>query len=270
MGIVPIFFNYFMVFFFLEGDCMLTDTHCHVYNEYYDDIDEIIKKSEENGVKRFINNACNLETSLEVLELSNKYKNMFCAIGLHPTENLFEIDNIEELIRKNVNNNKLVAIGEIGLDYYWNKDNKIKQKEVFIRQLDIAQEFNLPVIIHSRDAIGDVLEVLKNYNLKGVIHSFSGSVDSAKEFIKLGYKLGINGVVTFKNCKLIDVIKELGVDNLVFETDCPYLTPQPDRGKKNDPSYIHNIVDFIANNLSISSDLLERISNKNINDIFDI
>lgn len=249
---------------------MLCDTHCHIYKEYYDNIDEILKKCEENGVIRFINNACNFENSLEVLELSKKYKNMYCVIGLHPEEDLNDIDKVLELIKDNIDNNKMIGIGEIGLDYYWNKDNKGKQKEVFIKQLEFAQKYNLPVVIHSRESTGDMLEILRDFKLKGIIHCFNGSVEVAREYIKMGYKLGIGGVVTFKNCKLIDVIKEVGIDNLVFETDSPYLTPNPDRGKKNDPSYVNVIVDFISKELGIDREELINVSNKNISDIFDI
>ena len=249
---------------------MLTDTHCHIYEEYYDNINEVIKKSEEYGVNRFINNACNLETAKEVLKLSNVYKNMYSVIGLHPEEDLKEIDEMLELLRNNTDNKKMIGIGEIGLDYYWNKENKDEQKEVFIKQLEFAQEYNLPVIIHSRDSTGDMLEVLKKFKLRGIIHCFNGSVEVAREYIKMGYKLGINGVVTFKNCKLIEVIKEIGIDSLVFETDSPYLTPVPDRGKKNDPSYVKTIVEFVANNLGLEYSELVRVSNKNISDIFDI
>ena len=249
---------------------MLVDTHCHIYSEYYENIDEIIKKCSEKDISKVINNACNLKTSNEVIELSNKYKGMYFAIGLHPEENINELDNIINLKKENIDNKKLVAIGEIGLDYNFNKENKIDQIRVLERQLDLASELNLPVIIHSREATGDMLNILKKYNLKGVIHCFNGSIEVAREYIKMGYKLGIGGVVTFKNCKLIDVIKEIGIDNLVFETDSPYLTPTPDRGKRNDPSYVNIIVDFISKELNIDKDELVKISNKNVKEIFDI
>lgn len=249
---------------------MITDTHCHIYKEYYDDIDEIIKKSEEKGVNRFINNACNLESCYEVLELSKNHKNMYCVIGLHPSEDLKDIEKVIDFIYKNINNKIVVGIGEIGLDYYWNKENKEEQKEVFIKQLNIAHENNLPVVIHSRESTGDVIEILKKFKLKGVIHCFNGSIETAKEYIKMGFKLGINGVVTFKNCNLINVIKEIGVEHLVFETDSPYLTPVPNRGKKNDPSYTSNIIDFVADNTGVSKEKLIELSNKNIKYIFDI
>lgn len=249
---------------------MLTDTHCHIYKEYYDDIDKLILKIKNSGVDRIINNACNYESCLEVLELSKKYEEMYCVLGLHPEENLEDIDKVLALLERNISNSKVIGIGEIGLDYYYTKDTKEKQINVLNKQLKFAMQYNLPVIIHSREATGDMLNILKQYNLKGVIHCFNGSVEVAKEYIKMGYKLGINGVVTFKNCKLIEVIKEIGIDNLVYETDSPYLTPVPFRGQKNDPSYTNYVVDFIANNLGIERDKLVKISNQNIKDIFDI
>ena len=249
---------------------MLVDTHCHIYSEYYNNIDLLMKNIKENNIGKVINNACNFKSCLEVLELSKKYNNMYIALGLHPEEDLNEIDKVIELIKTNIGNKKLIAIGEIGLDYYYNKDNKNMQIEILEKQLKLAEELSLPVIIHSRDATGDMLNILKKYNLKGVIHCFNGSVEVAKEYIKMGYKLGINGVVTFKSCKLIDVIKSIGINDLVFETDSPYLTPVPDRGKQNNPSYINNIVDFISESLNINREDLETISNRNVKDIFDI
>ena len=248
---------------------MFTDTHCHIYEEYYD-VDDIMKKINSSNVNRIINNACDFKTSLEVLDLSKRYSNMYCAIGLHPENDLDEIDNVMALIIKNKDNPKMVAIGEIGLDYYYNKDNKEEQIEVLCKQLELAGKLNLPVIIHSREATGDMLSILKKYDVKGVIHCFNGSVEVAKEYIKLGYKLGINGVITFKNCKLIEVIKTIGVDNVVFETDSPYLAPVPFRGEENNPTYVIDIVNFVSSNTGVSVEDLANISNKNIKDIFDI
>lgn len=249
---------------------MLIDTHCHIYKNYYDDIDILMKKIKDSGVDRIINNACNYESCLEVLNLVKRYENMYCVLGLHPEENLEDIDKVLDLLEKNLDNNKVIGVGEIGLDYYYTRDTKEKQIDVLNRQLKFAEVHNLPVVIHSREATGDMLNVLKQYNLKGIIHCFNGSVEVAKEYIKMGYKLGINGVVTFKNCKLIDVIKEIGVDNLVYETDSPYLAPVPFRGQKNDPSYTNYVVDFVANDLGVAREELVEISNKNIKDIFDI
>lgn len=249
---------------------MLTDTHCHIYKEYYDDIDSLIKKIKDSGVNRIINNAYNYESSLEVLELVKKYENMYCVLGLHPEENLEDIDRVLDLLEKNLDNGKVIGVGEIGLDYYYTKDTKAEQIKVLNKQLEFAQKHNLPVVIHSRESTGDMLDILKQYNLKGIIHCFNGSVEVAKEYIKMGYKLGINGVVTFKNCKLIEVIKEIGVKSLVYETDSPYLAPVPFRGQRNDSSYTNYVVDFVADNLDIIRDDLVKISNENIKDIFDI
>ena len=248
---------------------MFTDTHCHIYEEYYD-VDDIMKKINSSNVNRIINNACDFKTSLEVLDLSKRYSNMYCAIGLHPENDLDEIDNVMALIIKNKDNPKMVAIGEIGLDYYYTKENKEEQIEVLCKQLELAEKLNLPVIIHSREATGDMLSILKKYDVKGVIHCFNGSVEVAKEYIKLGYKLGINGVITFKNCKLIEVIKTIGVDNVVFETDSPYLAPVPFRGEENNPTHVIDIVNFVSSNTGVSVEDLANISNKNIKDIFDI
>ena len=248
---------------------MFTDTHCHIYEEYYD-VDDIMKKINSSNVNRIINNACDFKTSLEVLDLSKRYSNMYCAIGLHPENDLDEIDNVMALIIKNKDNPKMVAIGEIGLDYYYTKENKEEQIEVLCKQLELAEKLNLPIIIHSREATGDMLSILKKYDVKGVIHCFNGSVEVAKEYIKLGYKLGINGVITFKNCKLIDVIKTIGVDNVVFETDSPYLAPVPFRGEENNPTHVIDIVDFVSSNTGVSVKDLANISNKNIKYIFDI
>lgn len=249
---------------------MLTDTHCHIYKDYYDDIDNLMLEIERSGVNRIINNACSYESCLEVLELSKKHNNMYCVLGLHPDENLDEIDKVMRLLNENINNDKVIGVGEIGLDYYYTKENKEEQIDIFKKQLEFAEKYGLPVVIHSREATGDMLEILKEYKIKGVIHCFNGSVEVAREYIKMGYKLGINGVVTFKNCKLIDVIKEIGVDDLVFETDSPYLTPVPFRSQQNNPSYTNYVVDFVAENMSINREALVEISNRNIRDIFDI
>ena len=249
---------------------MFVDTHCHIYKEYYDNIDELMNNIKENNINVIINNGCNLNTCKEIIKLSDKYKNMYFTLGLHPSENLNEIDEILNLIKQNINNKKFIGIGEIGLDYYWNKVNKDEQIKIFEKQLSIAEEYKLPVIIHSREATKDVLEILKKYTVKGIIHCFNGSEEIAKEYIKMGFKLGINGVITFKNCKLIDIIKNIGVDNIVFETDSPYLTPVPFRGEKNNPIYINIIAKYISEKLNISLSDLEKITNANITNIFDI
>lgn len=244
------------------------DTHCHIFKEYYDDIPFLMKNLNEK-TKFVINNAVNIETIKEVLDLCDKYDNMYCAIGIHPEDvDTYTKEDIN-YIKENINNKKVVAIGEIGLDYHYEGYNKEKQLELFNIQLKLAQDLNLPVIIHSRDATLDTINTLKQYKLKGVIHSFSGSYETAKEYIKLGYYLGINGVVTFKNAKLIDVINKIGLEYFVLETDSPYLTPVPFRGKPNNPSYIENIIEFISSNSYYTYDRIVDITNANALQIFD-
>lgn len=245
---------------------MFCDTHCHVLSEYYDAIDEILKNAKEAGVSRVINAAYNLESSKEVMALVKKYPEMYGVVGLHP-------ENIEEDFDYTIFDNldkKIVGIGEIGLDYHYTKDNKDKQIEVFERHLDIAEKLNLPVVIHSREAAGDTLEILKRHHNFGVIHSYSGSLEMAREYIKLGFVLGVNGVVTFKNCNLKDTLKNIDMNSIVLETDSPYLTPVPFRGTQNNPGKMMNTARFVADIYGVSLSELAEITNQNIKRIFDI
>ena len=245
---------------------MFCDTHCHILSEYYDDIDEILKDAKEAGVSRVINAAYNLESSKEVMALVKKYPEMYGVVGLHP-------ENIEEDFDYTIFDNldkKIVGIGEIGLDYHYTKDNKDKQIEAFERQLDIAEKLNLPVVIHSREAAGDTLEILKRHHNFGVIHSFSGSLEMAREYIKLGFVLGINGVVTFKNCNLKDTLKNIDMNSIVLETDSPYLTPVPFRGTQNNPGIMMHTARFVADIYGVSLSELAEITNQNIKRVFAI
>lgn len=247
---------------------MFIDTHCHLYKSYYDDISDIIKNSKNNGIVKFINAGCDKETNEEVLNIKNY--NIYAVIGYHPEyANEITEEDISLLEEKIINSN-VVGIGEIGLDYHYDGFNKEKQIDIFEKQLLIAEKHNLPVVIHSRDAGYDTINILKKYNVKGVIHSFTGSFEMAKEYIKLGFYLGVNGVITFKNCKLIDVYKILGIENILLETDSPYLTPVPFRGKQNFPGNIKYIAEFICDNLDISMDKLSSITNSNVKKLFNI
>ena len=249
---------------------MLCDTHCHLYKEYYDDIEKVLEESKNNNVTRYISDGCDMKSNKEMLELTSKYDEVYVTLGIHP-EN---VDDYKEedikYIEDNLSNKKVVAIGEIGLDYYWTKDNKEKQKELLETQLKLAEKYNKPVVIHSREATQDTIDILKKYNVKGVIHSFTGSLEVAKIYIKMGYVLGVNGVITFKNSNVKDVIKEVGLSNIILETDSPYLTPHPHRGEKNSPAYIKDIAQFVAELYEISVDELAKITNENIARIFDI
>lgn len=249
---------------------MFTDTHCHIFKEYYDNIDNIIGKSLDNNVSKWINNGCDNKSNEEVISLINKYENMYGAIGIHP-ESVDEYTKEDiDFIKSNISNKKIIAIGEIGLDYHYTKENKDKQIRLLEAQLKIAEDNNLPVIIHSRDATLDTINTLKKFKVKGVIHSFSGSLETANIYIKMGYMLGINGVITFKNANIKDVIKKIPLEYIVLETDSPYLTPEPFRGHQNNPSHIIDIAKFVCDLKNISIEELSKITNDNIKRMYNI
>lgn len=249
---------------------MFTDTHCHIFSEYYNEMDilEILRSANNVRVIKYINNGTDNKTNQEVLELSKKYPAIYPALGIHPEVKSYSTDDIK-YIEDNINS--IVAIGEIGLDYHYENIDKKLQKEVFKSQLELAMKYSKPVIIHSRDATKDTIDILREYpGLKGVIHCFSGSLETAKEYIKLGYKLGMNGVITFKNSKFKEVLKFLPIEALVLETDAPYLSPEPKRGEKNEPANIIHIAKFIADIKGVTLEELSKITEKNVKDIFDI
>ena len=248
---------------------MFVDTHCHLYRSYYEDLDDVIEQIKESEIYRVINNGCDKNSNIEVLELVGKYDLMYGALGIHPeSANEYTQEDLD-YIEEHIKDNKIIAIGEIGLDYYWVKDNKDKQKELFEYQLKLAEKYNVPVIIHSREATQDTIDILKKYNVKGIIHSFSGSYEVAQIYIKMGFLLGINGVITFKNCNLKDVIEKVDVKNIVLETDSPYLTPVPNRGKRNDPTKVMDIAKFISDIKGITLEELSKEINGNLSKVFD-
>lgn len=249
---------------------MFTDTHCHISKEYYDDIKSVLDNAKSYGINRVINNGCDKLSNKEVLELISIYPNMYGAIGIHPEfVDTYTEEDLRDL-ENNLSNNQIIAIGEIGLDYHYTKDNKARQIELFEIQLKLAEDYNLPVIVHSREATEDTINSLKKYKVTGVIHSFSGSYETAIIYIKMGFLLGINGVITFKNSKLKDVISKLDLRNIVLETDSPYLTPEPNRGKKNEPAHVSDIASFICDLKDITKSELSIITNENIKRVFDI
>ena len=250
---------------------MFTDTHCHIYDEYYEEgIDSIYIKMKESNITRVINNGCDGKSNKEVISLLGKYDWMYGTLGIHPESVDTYTEEDLKYLEEHINDPKVIAIGEIGLDYYWTKDNKEKQKELFEYQLKLAERVNKPVVIHSREATQDTIDILGKYNVTGVIHSFSGSYETACIYIKMGYLLGINGVITFKNCNLKDVVDKIDLGNIILETDSPYLTPVPYRGKKNDPSHIREIADYVANLKGVSLEELSKETNGNIARCFDI
>ena len=250
---------------------MLIDSHCHLLSSEYEDVKKEINKAITSGVDKIIVNGYDLKSSVEAVNLSKEYDNLYAAVGIGP-ENIDSItDEDIKIIKKLVNSKKVVAIGEIGLDYYWTKENKEKQIYVFKEMLKIAKENNLPVIVHNRDATKDIYELLKEYNVTGIIHCFSGSVETAKEFIKLGFLIGIGGVVTFKNAKhLKEVVQNISLSCISLETDSPYLTPEPFRGKKNNPAYLTYIVKKIAELKGVNEEEVRKVTYRNVISKFDL
>lgn len=249
---------------------MFIDTHCHITRNDYSDIPFLIDKIKENGINKIIVNGTDMESNLEVLELTKKYDIVYGAIGFHPTElDKFNESDLEWL-EEHIDDDKIVALGEIGLDYHYDNTDIDKENYAFKKQLEIAKKHDKPVIVHSRDAIKDTLDVLKEYNLRGSLHCYSGSLEMAREFIKCGFLIGVGGVVTYKNAKnIVNVIKNIDLEYILLETDSPYLTPEPYRGKKNDSSYIPLIAEKIAEIKDISVDKVEKTTNENASRLFD-
>ena len=244
---------------------MLIDSHCHLVNEDYN-IDEIIEKAKENDVKYLIVSGSERDDNKLNIKLLDKYDNIFLSAGYHPSMASSVTEDDYNFLEKCLMNDRVVAVGEIGLDYHYGKEDMEDQKELFRRQLDLAKKYNKPVVIHTRDAFLDTYNILREYNLSGVIHCFSGSLEVAKQYLDLGYYLGIGGVVTFKNSKLKDVIKEIGLGRVVFETDSPYLSPI--RGEKNEPGNVKLVCVFISDLLDLSFDEVANITSNNVINLF--
>ena len=250
---------------------MFIDTHCHLSVEDYDDIDEVINDNRKAGIEKIIISGCTKESIIESLELSKKYDDIFVTIGYHPSEAKIILNSDISALEKHLIDDKVVGIGEIGLDYHYGKDDIDLQKELFKKQLDLAIKYKLPVVIHSRDATLDTINILKEYpDVIGDIHCFSGSVETARQYINMGYYLGIGGVVTFTNSNLSKVVKEIGIDNIVFETDSPYLTPVPFRGKKNSSKYIPYICKKVAETLGEDENMVAKKVLDNTYNLFDL
>ena len=248
---------------------MIIDTHTHLDNEQFIDVDDVIKKAKEAGVEKFIIPAADPKDLPRAIELAQKYEDIYFAVGVHPVEiNKYD----ENLLLKNINHPKCVAVGEIGLDYYWVKDEiqRKKQQEFFIKQIEIAKEFQKPVIIHVREATKDTYEIIKKFNdIKGVFHCFNAA-EQLLEFNDNFY-YGIGGVITFKNAKkLINILPKIPKERVIIETDAPYLTPHPFRGKRNEPFYTTLVRDKIAELWGVDKKEVENITTKNAKRLFGI
>lgn len=247
---------------------MIVDTHCHVINLEYDNIDLIINRFKDNIM---IISGYDSLSNRNVIDIVKEYKNVYGTLGFHPSE----VDKFNEeefnYIKENINNPKIVGIGEIGLDYHYGSSDKEKQIDMFKSLLNLAKEMHVPVVVHTRDAAQDTMNILKNYDLNIDIHCFSYSLEIANECIKRGYKLGIGGVLTFKNSKkLVEIVSNIPIENILLETDSPYLTPEPFRGKKNEPIYLDYVINKISEIKKISVDEVKKITTKTAIEQFDL
>lgn len=248
------------------------DTHSHYDDGQFDgDRARLIASLPGKGVDKIVSCGCDIPSTTANKVLAERYDFLYFAAGFQP-ENLEDagIDQLQ-LIRHFAKHEKCVAIGEIGLDYYWMASDKEKQKQFFVEQIKLAKDMDMPVIVHDRDAHGDTLEILKEYQPKGVLHCFSGSKEMAREIIKIGMYIGLNGVVTFKNArKSLEVVQDIPLDRLVLETDCPYLAPEPHRGKRNDSSYIPYIAERIGDAVGKSAQEILDITNANAKRLYNL
>lgn len=248
------------------------DSHAHYTDKAFnDDRRNMLGSLKESGICGVINCGADLESSKEALKLSEEYDYIYFACGIHPEEVEKLPENYLDILRELAQHEKCVAIGEIGLDYYWRQDTKEKQKEVFEKQILLAEELNLPIIVHDREAHGDTLEILKKHKPQGVLHCFSGSVEMVKEVLKLGMYIGFGGALTFKNArKAIEVAEMLPPNRLLLETDCPYMAPVPMRGKRNDSSLIPFVAEKMGEITGLNPQEVLNIATENTKRLFNV
>ncbi|MCR5676959.1 MAG: TatD family hydrolase [Agathobacter sp.] len=257
---------------------MIFETHAHYEDhKFNEDRDELLAALPSCGVSPVINVGSKLSTTEESVKLAQKYDYIYAAVGIHPSEiGDLQLEPTVERLRELAQYEKTVAIGEIGLDYYWDKEPEVqsRQREWFRAQLKLASEVNLPVIIHSRDAAADTLEIMGNAaaeGIPGVIHCYSYSPEIAQEYVKMGYYIGVGGVVTFKNAKkLVQTVEQIPLERILLETDCPYMAPEPHRGQRNDSRYIPHIIEKIAQIKGITPDVVESTTADNAYRLFKI
>ncbi len=253
---------------------MIFDSHAHYDDKQFDsDRSELLSSMGENNITRIVNVGADIASSKRAIALAEQHEFIYAAIGVHPSD-ISKLDNDGmRWLRENSAHRKVVAIGEIGLDYYWDKEPEVqeRQKQGFCQQLALASEVKLPVIIHSRDAASDTMEIMKNYaqGIPGVIHCFSYSREQALEYVKMGYYIGVGGVVTFKNArKLKEAVADIPVERIVVETDCPYLAPEPNRGKRNSSLNLPYVIQAIAELKGMSPEEVEDITYGNAMELY--
>ena len=243
------------------------DSHCHLADEaYVEDSDEVLKRMVASNVKKAMIVCVSLDDYKRALNIKQNGIAFKKAIGIYPEYTDYDGETLNQYfeLMKTCD-----AVGEIGLDYHWYKDTKEQQKELFIKQIEYAKELNKPIIVHARESLGDAYEILKEHQCKGVLHCYSGSKELAKEFVKLGYYISIAGTVTWKNAKEpLEVIKNIPLDRLLIETDCPYLTPAPNRGKRNEPANVVYTAKKIMDELNLDEGTFLNQINKNYDTLF--
>ena len=253
---------------------MLADSHAHIDDERFDaDRDEVVARALAAGVSLIVNIGADMASSARSVALAEKYPGIYAAVGMHPHDSQDMKETDYRQLEQWANHPKVVAIGEIGLDYHYDLSPRPVQKEVFLRQLDLARKTGKPFIIHEREAHADMLDIIRNAarGLNGVFHCFSGSVETAREYLKMGFYISVAGPVTFpKSVKTKEVAKAVPLDRLLVETDSPYLTPQPFRGKRNEPAYVRIVAEEIANLRDISLAELAEVTTANVRKLFNI
>ena len=254
---------------------MLIDSHAHLDDERFDrDRDELIKSLGNNGISTVINIGADLPSSIKSVKLSEQYDNIYAVVGVHPHSASEMDEGTIEVLKAFSSREKVVAIGEIGLDYYYDNSPRDVQRIWFKRQMKLAKEVNLPIVVHSREANQETFDMIKaesDGKLTGVIHCYSGSVELMKEYIKLGYYISLGGPVTFKNAKIPkEVAKVVPIDRLLVETDSPYLTPEPHRGKRNEPLYVRYVAALIAELRGMTIEELARATSENTKRLFNL
>ncbi len=254
---------------------ILIDTHTHLYLDAFDnDRSQVIQNAIEKGVEYMFLPNINSESINGMLAIEEQYpKNCFAMMGLHPTDVKEDFKNELEIIENWLEKRKFIAIGEIGIDLYWDKTFKKEQITTFKIQIELAKKYHLPIVIHSRDSMQEILTVLKSINtdnLSGVFHCFNGTIDEAKEVIDMGFMLGIGGVVTFKNSGLDKIVSAIGLQHLLLETDAPFLTPVPYRGKRNESAYTYYIAHKIAEIKQLTFEEVAQVTTENAKHLFNI
>ena len=254
---------------------MIFETHAHYDDDRFnEDRDELLRRLPDEGIGVVINSGASVESTRDTIALAREYSHVYAAVGVHPSE-IEELDEtFFQWMKEQASWEKTVAIGEIGLDYYWDKEPEVQEKQRywFGRQIELAKETGLPIIVHSRDAAADTMQVMKEHHaeeITGVIHCFSYSKEMALEFIKMGYYIGVGGVVTFKNAKkLKETVEAIPLERILLETDCPYMAPEPYRGKRNSSLYLPYVVEKIAELKGVSTEEVERVTEANARALF--